>query len=192
MIPAVPEPTVLISLGAGIVIVVIIAVVVYLWSRSRAGRKPATGKEAARSRRLDYQPAARPVIPLIRLPVPRQSPSPATPPITAAVSVVNGRTDIADSTRALAEKYSLDGFTLATTDGLVFSTSGNPTATEDAAYYGGTAPPEGAQVAAGVTLFTVTHLGSGLTGIIRSERPLSRDVVRSIGKDTQEILNRWI
>ncbi|MDD5142958.1 hypothetical protein [Methanoregula sp.] len=130
--------------------------------------------------------------PIIRLPVPRQSPSSPTPPIPAAVSIVDGRTDIADSTRALAEKYSLAGFTLATTDGLVFSTSGNPTASEDAARYGGRVPPDGIPEEAGVTLFCLTHQGTSLSGIIRSDRPLSEDVVSSIGKDTQEILNRWI
>jgi hypothetical protein len=110
----------------------------------------------------------------------------------AAVSVVDGRTDIADSTRALAEKYSLAGFTLATTDGLVVSTSGNLMATEDAAQYGGRALQEEGQVSAEVTLFTLTHQGASLTGIIRPDRPLKRDVVHSIRKDTQEILNRWI
>ena len=183
---------VLLYLIAGTVIVVAITVSVYLWSRSRAGKTPAAGRQAPRSRRLDYQPAARPVTPFIRPPVPRQSLPPATPSSIAAVSVIDGRTDIADSTRAVAEKYSLAGFTLATTDGLIFSTSGNPTATEDAAEYGGMAPPEGAQVATGVTLFTLVHRGTSLTGIIRSDRPLKTDVVRSIGKDTQEILNRWI
>jgi len=110
----------------------------------------------------------------------------------AAVSVVDGRTDITDSTRALAEKYSLAGFTLATTDGLVFSTSGNPTATEDAAQYGGIVPPDGIPEEGGVTLFSLTHQGTSLTGVIRPDRPLKRDVIRSIRKDTQEILNRWI
>jgi len=192
MTPAVPEPTVLISLGAGIVIVVIIAAIVFHWSRSRAGRTPATGRQSPWSRRLDYQPAARPVTPFIRPPVPRQSPSHAPPSISSAVSVVEGRTDIADSTRALAEKYSLAGFTLATTDGLIFSTSGNATGTEDAAQFGGTALPVGAQEAAGVTLFTITHQGTKLTGIIRSEKRLTPDRIRRIGNDTQEILNRWI
>lgn len=192
MTPAVPEPTVLISLGAGIVIVVIIAAIGFLWSRSRAGRTPATGKQAPRSRRLDYQPAARPVTPIIRPPVPRQSTSPATHPIPVSVNVIDGRTDIADSTRALAEKYSLAGFTLATTDGLIFATSGYSIGTEDAAQYGGTAIAEGAQEAAGVTLFTLTHQGTKLTGIIRSENRLTPDRIRQIGNDTQEILNRWI
>ncbi len=192
MTPAVPEPTVLVSLGAGIVIVLIIAAIVYLWIRSRAGRTPATGTVASRSRRLDYQPVARPVTPIIRPPVPRQHPSTATPRIPASVSVVDGRTDITDSTRALAEKYSLAGFTLATIDGLIFSTSGNPSATEDAAHYGGRALQEEEFVSAEVTLFTLTHQGTSLTGIIRPDRPLKRDSVLSIRKDTQEILNRWI
>jgi len=192
MTPAVPEPTVLISLGAGFVIVLIITAIVYLRSRSRAGRTPATGTEASRSRRLDYQPVARPVTPFIRPPVPSHPPSPATPPMPASVSVVDGRTDIADSTRALADKYSLAGFTLATTDGLIFSTSGHPAGTEDAAHYGGRALQEEEHVSAEVTLFTLNHQGTKLTGIIRSEKSLTRDRIRQIESDTQEILNRWI
>ncbi|HEX3001383.1 MAG TPA: hypothetical protein VHN82_03280 [Methanoregula sp.] len=166
--------------------VIIVAIIL----RSRAGVAFA-GKGADRSRRLDYQPVARPVTPIIRPLAQGKTPSHARPPVPAAVSVVDGRTDIGDSTRALAEKYSLAGFTLATTDGLVFSTSGNPQATEDAAHYGGKSTPDG-QGSEGVTLFTLTHRGICLTGIVRSERRPSHDVIRRIGTDTQEILNRWI
>lgn len=130
-------------------------------------------------------------MPFTRPPVPREPDSRATPSIPAAVSVVEGRTDIADSTRAIAEKYSLTGFTLATTDGLIFSSSGNPEATGDAAIYGGQKPGGGVQEA-GITLFTHSHHGTKLTGIIRSDRQLSRNIIRMIERDTQEILNRWI
>lgn len=188
-------------LGAGIVIILVIAVILFLRSRAggpaSAGAMPQKGKRSTHDRRLDYQPAARPVTPMIRMPVPRpagsrQQESRAIPPSPEAIPVVQGRTDIADSTRALAEKYSLTGFTLATTDGLVFSTSGISTATEDAAQYGGNAPSEGAQADAGVRLFTLSHQGTILTGIIRAEKSLTHDTVRRIESDTQEILNRWI
>lgn len=192
MTPAVPVPDALVFIGAGIVIVGIIAAIVFLWSRSRAGVTPATSTEAVRVKRLDYQPAARPVTPFIRPPVSRQLRSQAAPSVPTAVSVVDGRIDIADSTRALAEKYTLAGFTLATADGLVFSTSGSPSAMEDAARYGGSPQHEGLQESAGLTIFTITHQGIGLTGIIRSEKRMTGDMIRRIESDTQEILNRWI
>lgn len=192
MTPAVPVPDALVLISAGIVIVVIIAAIVFFWSRSRAGMTPPTGTEAARVKRLDYQPVARPVTPFIRPPVPRQPRSQTAPSVPVAVSVVDGRIDIADSTRALAEKYALTGFTLATADGLIFSTSGNPAAMEDAARYGGSPLHEGLQESAGLTIFTITHQGIGLTGLIRSEKRLTGDMVRRIESDTQEILNRWI
>ena len=89
----------------------------------------------------------------------------------------------------MAEKYSLDSFTIATSDGLVLASSIGDTAQEDAARYGrnydGTVPE-------GVTLFSVTHKGSELTGIIRSESSNTGEFQKRIENDTKDILNKWI
>jgi hypothetical protein len=108
------------------------------------------------------------------------------------MSVVEGRKDIADSMRALVEKYALGGFTLATRDGLVIASGGAVDATMDAARFGGAEESSRVGDAPGVTLFTVTCMGSHLTGIVRSDLPLPSGALGMIEDDTQEILNRWI
>jgi hypothetical protein len=196
MAPAVSAPDIL--LYAGIVTILIIAAIIYLVVRSRAAKQASATMISTREpggiprHRLDYQPDARPVSPLKKPRVSKSVEPPAAHTVPKTMSVVDGRTDIADSTRALAEKYALAGFTLATTDGLVFSSSGNPDATEDAAQFGGMAVPAGPGSPAGVTLFALSFRGIGLTGIIRSNRQPTSSVLRMIEQDTQEILNRWI
>lgn len=105
--------------------------------------------------------------------------------------MVDGRTDITDSLHALVEKYSLDAFTLATSDGLVFASCGNPVATEDAANFGGSRVA-GPESAGRIVLFTLSCMDAELTGIVRSGRALPASILRMIEDDTQEILNRWI
>lgn len=60
---------------------------------------------------------------------------------------------------------------------------------EDAASYGrkydGKEPE-------GVTLFSVNHTGSELTGIIRSVGIITGETQKHIENDTKDILNRWI
>lgn len=108
------------------------------------------------------------------------------------MSVITGRKDLADSIQALVQKYTLRGFTLATSDGLIFAFGGDVDATMDAARYGGVIGSDRAKDTAGVTLFTVTCRGSDLTGIVRSDLPLPPGALGMIKDDTQEILNRWI
>jgi hypothetical protein len=97
--------------------------------------------------------------------------------------------DLQQSLGALAEKYSLDSFTIATSDGLVFASSGSSTAQEDAAGFcrnsDGTEPE-------GVVLFSMNHKGSELTGIIRSEGIITGKTKKGIENDTKDILNKWI
>jgi hypothetical protein len=97
--------------------------------------------------------------------------------------------DLQQSLLALAEKYSLDSFTIATSDGLVFASSGGSTAQEDAASYS-----RNYEIgeSAGMALFSLDHKGSKLTGIIRSQGIIKGEIQKRIESDTKDILNRWI
>ena len=97
--------------------------------------------------------------------------------------------DLQQSLRALAEKYSLDSFTIATSDGLVFASSGGNTAQEDAASF---CRKYDIRESVGVALFSLNHKGSELTGIIRSQGIITGEIQKLIESDTKDILNRWI
>ena len=113
---------------------------------------------------------------------------PAAPPVPE-VDLVNNRQDLQESLHALAEKYSLDSFTIATSDGLVFASSGSDTAQEDAAKY---CRRYDIRESVGVALFSMSHKGSELTGIIRSQGIITGEIQKRIESDTKDILNRWI
>lgn len=139
--------------------------------------------------RLDYQPPAKPGWVPIPIPISRyQKQQPVTAPAPEANLLENCQ-DLQECLLALAGKYSLDSFTIATTDGLVFASSGGSTAQEDAARYGrnydGNVPD-------GVTRFSMNHKGSELTGIIRSGGIITGDTQKRIENDTKDILYRWI
>lgn len=102
---------------------------------------------------------------------------------------MNGHRNIQESLRALVEKYSLDSFTIATSDGLVFASSGGDTAQEDAASYSRHAE---IRESVGVALFSMSHSGSELTGIVRSKGIITGEIQKRIERDTKDILNRWI
>jgi len=144
----------------------------------------------ARRQRLNYQPSAKP-IPVTAPPQvsrPARKARPVTDPVPG-VDLLENCQDLQQSLRALAKKYSLDSFTIATSDGLVFASSGSSTAQEDAAGFcrntDGTAPE-------GIALFGMSHKGSELTGIIRSEGIITGETKIGIENDTKDILNRWI
>ena len=92
--------------------------------------------------------------------------SPSPPPLRPDVALLENCQDFQQSLRALAGKYSLDSFTIATSDGLVFASSGGSTAQEDAAIYRWNSDDK---ESAGMALFSLNHKGSELTGIVRSQ-----------------------
>jgi hypothetical protein len=77
---------------------------------------------------------------------------------------------------ALAGKYSLDS-------------SGGSTAQEDAARFN---RKNNKSELEGVALISMDHKGSELTGIIRPRGIMTRETLKHIEIDTQDILNRWI
>lgn len=147
-------------------------------------------KGRARRQRLDYQPTAKPS--WIAIPIPISKRFPKQQPVSAPghdADLLENCQDIQQSLLALAGKYSLDSFTIATSDGLVFASSGGSKAQEDAARYNqkdNVSNPEG------VALFSLDHKGSELTGIIRPQGVITRETLKRIENDTQDILNRWI
>ena len=139
---------------------------------------------------LDYQPSAKRIpvvtpIPISRSVQKQRSAGPTAPD----TDLLKNCLDIQQCFLALAGKYSLNSFTIATSDGLIFASCGGSTALEDAARYGrnlnGLVPED-------VTLFSVNHKGSELTGIIRSEGIVTGEIQKRIANDTKNILDRWI
>jgi hypothetical protein len=150
---------------------------------SRAGQK---------AQNLNYQPAIKPVLPVIQKTIPRQVQRPDVLPQPGNISVTENIPDITTSLRALTEKYSLDQFTIATADGLVFASSGGDEAQNDAARFGEMFVNDPLAETPGATLFGLDHKGSDLVGIIRTELRIPEETFRMIENDTKDILNRWI
>jgi hypothetical protein len=171
-------------------LIIIIIAAALLLKKAREVRSAEAGR--ARRKRLDYQPSAKPIPVAIPVPIftPVQKQQPATAIATAPdTDILENCQDFQRCLLALAGKYSLDSFTIATSDGLVFASSGGSTAQEDAASYNrnydGKEPER-------VTLFSVNHKGSELTGIIRSQGIITGETQKRIENDTKDILNRWI
>jgi hypothetical protein len=108
------------------------------------------------------------------------------------INLLNGSPDITQSLRALVEKYSFDQFTIATSDGLVFASSGAETVQNDAAQYGERFASDPYSETPGVVLFGLSHKGSDLVLIIRTNLPVPDEIRTAIEKDTKDILNWWI
>ena len=117
-----------------ILIIILIPAALFLKKTLKA-RSADEGR--ARRQRLDYQPPVKPV--WVRhagtdLLADTRNNSPSTAPVPE-VDLLENCQDLQQSLLALAGKYSLDSFTIATSDGLVFASSGSNTAQEDAASY---------------------------------------------------------
>jgi hypothetical protein len=170
------------------ILVIILIPAALILRRALKARSEEEGR--AKRQRLDYQPPARQG--WVPVPVPiswsgkmqQQTAAPQVP----EVDVVNCG-NIQESLCALVKKYSLDSFTIATSDGLVFASSGGETAQEDAAGFSRHAE---IRESVGVALFGITHSGSDLTGIIRSKGIITGEIQKRIERDTKDILNRWI
>jgi hypothetical protein len=183
-------PIVIIGVG----IVGIIAVVLSK-RRSKKRRYLRDEPDAFRTpprHRLDYQPKTRPmpaIQPTVRS-IPPKRTTDAPPP--KDIDLITSRKDITESLAALEWKYSLNNFTIATADGLIFGSSGGDTAKTDAAIYSELFRNNPLVETPGVVMFGMTHKGSDLIGIIRTETPLPGEIVQKISEDTKGILNVWV
>ena len=154
------------------------------YTRPEAGTKP-PGPD-----RFGYQPEARPVPPVQERAENR--PSPEISRAGEETSVTEGTDDIAGSLRAMVAKYSLDSFTFATSDGLLFASSGGDDPGEDAARYSEIFRNDPLWETPGAVVFGLSHKGSELIGIIRTGRPVTEETRKKIEKDAGRILQRWI
>jgi hypothetical protein len=172
-----------------IILIIILIPATILLKKTLQARVTDEGR--VRRQRLDYQPSAKPS--WVAIPVPishynKQQPISASAPVPEGDLLENCH-DLQACLIALARKYSLDSFTIATSDGLVFASSGGSTAQEDAAGYSGN---RDIRESVGVAVFGMDHKGSRLTGIIRSQGIITGEIQKRIESDTKDILNRWI
>jgi hypothetical protein len=176
-----------------IVVLVLASAAVYYFLRRRITRVPKDQIPAvSHPRNLGYKPEVKPISPVVKKSIPQPVERPGVLSRPKPVSVVDGQPDVTGSLHALVEKYSLDQFTIATSDGLVFASSGGESAQSDAARYGELFVNDPLAETPGVLLFGFTHKGSDLVGIIRTDLQVPGETSRMIEEDTKDILNRWI
>lgn len=171
----------------------IAAAVLILKKFSKKNQSPGQGQKIA-----DFPPPGkvfqaeinqiRRMVPAIR---PAQIQKTTSPP-HEEIDVLRGRSDITGSLLALVEKYSLDTFTIATVDGLVFASSGGDDAHMNAATYATMTSPDTLSKTITVIVPGLTHQGSTLAGIIRTRSPVPDEVMQKITRETQAILNWWV
>jgi len=113
-------------------------------------------------------------------------------PSLKEISLLEDRKDISESLQALKEKYSLDAFTIATADGLVFASGGGTDSQTDAAQYSEIFNNDPLSETPGVVLTGIEHKGSSLVLIIRTQIPVPDEIRMRIENDTKDILNWWI
>jgi hypothetical protein len=193
MLPALSDPVFMFGIIGGAIVVLVIIAVLYLRKSRKPGSPKNTDDHASQKQsRLAYQPETRPVPPVAAKNIPRPIKKSPSPPAPKEISLLNGRTDITGSLQAMAEKYSLDQFTIATSDGLVFASSGAQSAQDDAAQYGEWYTNDPLSETPGVLLSGVSHKGSDLILIVRTQLPVTEQIRQSIENDTKDILNWWI
>jgi hypothetical protein len=184
----VPLPVVI---GIAIVILVVLAVVIL--KRFRRTERTVYDEDPAD---FDFRTAIgrAPVHAPVHVPAPSPAPAgkAAAPPQRTGISVVEGCSTITECLDALVRKFSLESFTLATSDGLVFASSGGGNAPADAAKYSEIFFNDPLSETPGVFLFGLDHSGSRLVGVIRTPHEISREIQDAMEKDTKDILNRWI
>jgi hypothetical protein len=185
IVPGMDVPILLI--GVVVLGIILIAAILYI----RILQKKLSARDRARRQRLDYQPPAAPVPVVAPRPVSRTRarPRPVSPAGRGGTAKTPG---LQQSLTDLAERYSLDSFTIATSDGLIFATHGGDTAIEDAVRYNRKIFQKTRTAPAGITLFYLDFKHSELTGIIRAAGGMSGETKKRIEEDTKDILNRWI
>jgi hypothetical protein len=190
-----PVPESLLLYGAIAVVLIAAAAAVLLYWKKHHGKR--VFGETARipvlhnHTTLSYLPKVRPVSPVIRRSIPQTVQKPGELPRPKEVNI-RKQADITGSFGALAGKYSLGQFTIATSDGLVFASSGDDAAQTDAAQYGELYAKNPLADTPGVVMFGLSHKGSDLVGIIRTDLRIPEETLRMIELDTKDILNWWI
>lgn len=186
------HPLFLYGIAGAVLIVVILAAFLYLRSRRQAAAVAAE-ESAERTGRLAYQPDIRPISEVRQAAIPKPARKTPSLPQPKKTDLLSGMSDIGQSLHALVDKYSLDQFTIATSDGLVFASGGDGAAAQaDAARYSGIYCNNPLAETPGVVLAKVSHKGSDLILIIRTSAAVPDPIRAGIENDTKDILNRWI
>lgn len=185
------DPLVITGIIGGIILVVGILAALYLQKRRQAG-SPDKGTPVSDAGRLAYQPEARPVPAVSKGAIPKPVRKSPVLPAPKEISLLEGRKDISESLRALLLKYSLDAFTIATADGLVFASGGGDDSQSDAAQYSEIFNNNPLSETPGAVLTGIEHKGSSLVLIIRTQLPVPEEIRMRIENDTKDILNWWI
>jgi hypothetical protein len=105
--------------------------------------------------------------------------------------VIQGRTSMAESMRALCEKYSLDSCTIATRDGLVVASSLDDPEEEAAQfsylYVNGIAPSDPFS-----RLFGLSYHGGEVVGIVKGKEEVFARSQQTLEDELQTILDWWL
>ncbi|PKL63803.1 MAG: hypothetical protein CVV32_12190 [Methanomicrobiales archaeon HGW-Methanomicrobiales-3] len=185
------DPLVITGIIGGIILVVGVLAALYLQKRRQAG-SPGEGIPVSDAGRLAYQPEARPIPAVSKGAIPKPARKSPIMPSLKEISLLEDRKDISESLQALKEKYSLDAFTIATADGLVFASGGGTDSQTDAAQYSEIFNNDPLSETPGVVLTGIEHKGSSLVLIIRTQIPVPDEIRMRIENDTKDILNWWI
>ena len=183
----------LLPVAISMIVIILIMVVAFFIKRS-GKRQPLQQKTDASPprHRFDYQPVTkpRPVIPsTLRLSPLARGTEISRPKEFDLTTTCN---DLTESLAALAAKYSLESFTIATADGLLFGSSAGDRARNDAASCSELFKNDPQTETPGIKLFGIAHKGSELICIIRTKTPLPENSVQQIYADTKIILYWWI
>ena len=183
-----------------LMVIIIIGLLALGVATALIGKKISKNKQLTESRQkiLDFPHQHQnfePEVNLIRrmIPVVQSSRVPKTEdPAKKEIDILHGRSDITQSLLALVEKYSLGAFTIATSDGLVFASSGGDDANTDAATCRMMNSRDPCSDTSVIIVPGLTHQGSDLVGIIRTQNPVPEEILKKITTDTQTILNWWV
>ena len=108
------------------------------------------------------------------------------------LNCLEGKKNISESLAALAERFSLDEVTLATSDGLLLASSTKVPAAEAIAKYSEMYADNLRPWPPGILLFGLEHKGSSLVGIAKSRDLLAQEADPDLLRETKDILNWWI
>lgn len=178
----------------GIIVVIVIAVV-FFHSRSKKRQYPREITESSSDfhpPRSDSPPGAKPITVLKSTVTQAPQTYTADLPKPQDTDLTRTKKDMTESLKALVGKYSLSNITIATTDGLIFGSSGGESVQTDAAVYSEIFKNDPHIETPGVTLFGLSHKGSGLIGIVRAKNPPPIENIKKIATDTKDILNWWV
>ncbi len=183
----------LLPVAISITVIVLIILVAFFIQRSRRKRSLQQKTDISTpGHRFDYQPVTkpRPAIPsTLRLSPLARGAEMSRP---KDFDLTTTRHDLTESLVALTVKYSLERFTIATADGLLFGSSAGDVARNDAATCSEIFKKDPLAERPGIVLLGIVHKGSELICIIRTKTPLPETIKPRIFADTKIILDWWI